>query len=62
MKFKDADLIGVPIRVTIGEKTLAEGKVEVKLRREKKPSRVTPGEVVPKVKDLISEELKRLAP
>lgn len=34
-KFKDADLIGIPIRVTIGKRGLAEGKLEVKLRTEK---------------------------
>jgi len=62
VKFKDADLIGIPIRVTIGEKTLAEGKVEVKLRREKTPVRVTPSEAASKVKALIAEELKKLAP
>ena len=33
VKFKDADLIGLPLRVTVGEKTLAKGQVEVKLRR-----------------------------
>ncbi len=33
-KFKDADLIGVPIRLTLGEKALAEDSVEFKLRRE----------------------------
>ena len=33
VKFNDADLIGIPIRVTIGPKRLAEGKVEIKLRR-----------------------------
>lgn len=32
VKFNDADLIGCPIRVTIGEKGLKEGKVEVKKR------------------------------
>jgi len=32
-KFKDADLIGIPVRVTIGEKGLAEGKVEIRARR-----------------------------
>jgi len=31
-KFKDADLLGIPIRVTIGPKFLKENKVEVKLR------------------------------
>ncbi len=33
-KFKDADLIGIPLRVTIGEKSLARGMVEIKLRTE----------------------------
>ncbi|MFU8828815.1 MAG: proline--tRNA ligase [Phycisphaerales bacterium] len=31
-KFKDADLIGVPIRLTVGDKGLAEQSVEFKLR------------------------------
>ncbi len=34
VKFKDADLLGLPVRVTIGKKSLAEGNVEIKLRRE----------------------------
>lgn len=33
VKFKDADLIGYPLRVVVGPKTLAEGKMEVKVRR-----------------------------
>ncbi|MBL0927519.1 MAG: proline--tRNA ligase [Phycisphaerales bacterium] len=32
VRFKDADLIGVPIRLTIGDKSLAEQSVEFKLR------------------------------
>ncbi len=31
-KFADADLIGVPIRVTVGKKTLDDGKVDVRKR------------------------------
>lgn len=34
VKFKDADLIGYPLRITIGAKTLAEGFVEGKIRRD----------------------------
>jgi prolyl-tRNA synthetase len=34
VKFKDADLIGLPIRLTLGEKALAEGGIEFKLRRD----------------------------
>ena len=33
MKFKDADLIGIPLRVTVGQKLLIEGVLEVKIRR-----------------------------
>lgn len=33
VKFKDADLIGYPLRVVVGPKALAEGKLEVKVRR-----------------------------
>ena len=32
VKFKDADLIGIPLRITIGKKSMAEGTVEIKLR------------------------------
>jgi len=32
VKFKDADLVGIPFRVTVGPKGLAEGKVELKRR------------------------------
>jgi len=35
VKFKDADLWGIPVRVSVGKKTLAEGCVEWKLRRDK---------------------------
>ncbi|MGD8399389.1 MAG: proline--tRNA ligase [Bacillota bacterium] len=34
VKFKDADLIGIPVRITIGPKGLAHGEVEVKFRRD----------------------------
>ncbi|MEE0776516.1 MAG: proline--tRNA ligase, partial [Bacillota bacterium] len=33
VKFKDADLLGIPLRITIGDKSLAKGELEYKLRR-----------------------------
>ncbi len=33
MKFKDADLIGIPLRFTLSAKTMKENSVEVKIRR-----------------------------
>lgn len=41
VKFKDADLIGVPVRVTIGPKTLEEGGAEVKHRRDTGKAEIT---------------------
>ena len=35
VKFKDADLLGIPIRVAVSSRTLREDAVEVKLRKEK---------------------------
>jgi prolyl-tRNA synthetase len=43
VKFNDADLIGCPIRVTVGEKALKEGMVEFKPRKEKE-NRLVPFE------------------
>lgn len=41
VKFKDADLLGMPIRVTIGDRGLKDGVVEVKLREAADPKAVT---------------------
>ena len=50
VKFNDADLIGVPIRITIGQKSLKEGKVEVKARSESEIQAVPVGDVVATVR------------
>jgi prolyl-tRNA synthetase len=39
VKFKDADLIGIPLRVTIGSKALAGGNIELKPRTESDPKK-----------------------
>jgi prolyl-tRNA synthetase len=44
VKFKDADLIGIPLRVTIGSKGLGGGNVELKARTEADPKKA---ELVP---------------
>ena len=36
VKFKDADLVGFPIRVVVGARNIDAGKIEIKLRKEKK--------------------------
>ena len=43
-KFADSDLIGIPVRAVISEKTMAEGKVEVTKRSSGKTSMVDEAE------------------
>lgn len=50
VKFKDADLIGIPFRVTVGKKALAEGKVELRSRRTKQVDLVERENVVAAVR------------
>jgi prolyl-tRNA synthetase len=52
VKFKDADLLGLPIRVTVGALLAKEGRVEVRTRRDKQVLKVLPEEVVGSVRDL----------
>lgn len=57
VKFKDNDLIGIPIRIVVGSKGLAEGKVEVKIRTTGEVLSLSLGEVAATVKHLIDAEL-----
>jgi prolyl-tRNA synthetase len=52
VKFNDADLIGMPIRITIGEKSLKNGKIELKARSETEVEMVDLNDVVTAVKKL----------
>jgi len=49
VKFKDADLIGIPVQIILGEKNVAEGLVEIKDRRTKEAVKVSVDEVVKRV-------------
>jgi prolyl-tRNA synthetase len=48
VKFKDADLVGVPIRIAVGKKGLANGQVEWKLRSSKQVELVALADVAAK--------------
>ncbi len=54
VKFKDADLLGIPVRVAVGKKGLAEGKVEWKLRGTKDVELVPAGELRAKAAALLA--------
>jgi prolyl-tRNA synthetase len=56
VKFKDADLIGFPLRVVIGEKGLAEGKIETKWRWEKNSSMLDLAGAVDQIAVMLTDE------
>jgi len=53
-KFKDADLLGIPVRVTVGQKSLADGSVELKLRRESQSRKVAVDQAAGKTIELVN--------
>ncbi|GIV45830.1 MAG: proline--tRNA ligase [Ignavibacterium sp.] len=52
-KFNDADLLGMPVQVVIGEKKLKENKVEVKIRKTDERFDVELKDIFSKVKEII---------
>lgn len=54
VKFNDADLIGFPLRITVGSRGLKEGKVELKLRAEADAADIEVGEIAGRVIDAVS--------
>jgi prolyl-tRNA synthetase len=57
VKFKDADLIGFPIRISVGKKSIKDGNVEFKLRRSKDVTVVKLEDVVEKARATVQAEL-----
>ena len=57
VKFKDADLVGIPLRIAVGKRGLAEGKVEWKLRRGKQVDLVALGDVEAQARALLAAEV-----
>ena len=62
VKFKDADLIGIPLRITLGEKNLKKGLVEIKKRKTGEVTLVKEEEVLPGMKEMITREIIRCNP
>jgi prolyl-tRNA synthetase len=52
-KFADADLLGCPVRVTVGKKTLEDGRADVLVRSDRSEERVPVGELVDHVKEVL---------
>jgi prolyl-tRNA synthetase len=57
VKFKDCDLLGLPLRVVVGAKSLAQGAAEVRHRHSLNNVMVPLQNLVPYLKDQIAQEL-----
>jgi prolyl-tRNA synthetase len=57
-KFADADLVGFPIRINVGDRSLKEGRAEIKQRREAKPTAVPLDQVVSTIRAMLAEHAK----
>jgi prolyl-tRNA synthetase len=55
VKFNDADLIGAPFQLVIGDKGLADGVVEIKIRRTGIKARIATGDLVAHLSTLTTE-------
>ena len=53
--FADADLIGVPVRVTIGPKNLANGEIEISTRDKSVKKLVPADDAVSETKALVAQ-------
>ncbi|GBE06206.1 MAG TPA: proline--tRNA ligase [Nitrospirae bacterium] len=54
IKFKDADLIGIPWQIVVGDRNLKDGLVEIKSRKTKETQKTAVKEVVEKLRALIA--------
>jgi prolyl-tRNA synthetase len=52
--FADWELIGVPVRITVGERGLKDGIIEVQPRRAREAERLAPGAVLERVRALLA--------
>ena len=57
VKFKDADLIGIPLRVTVGQKNLISGNVELKNRQTGETKIYPLTEIVAEIRKKVAEAL-----
>jgi prolyl-tRNA synthetase len=57
IKFNDADLLGIPLRITVSPRTLKENSVEVKWRAEKEAKILPLAGLTAAIKQMVSEKL-----
>jgi prolyl-tRNA synthetase len=57
VKFKDGDLIGIPLRVTIGAKGLEKGQIELRSRRDGKTEEIQLSGAVEKIHNIVTRAI-----
>jgi prolyl-tRNA synthetase len=62
VKFKDADLVGIPLRVTLGEKNFKKDLLEIRNRGTGQTTLVKTDEAVKTLADMVQENLKSYMP
>jgi len=62
VKFKDADLLGIPVQVTAGRKSVAKGNVEIKLRSESQSKKVPVEKAADATIELVNSLKEKLNP
>jgi prolyl-tRNA synthetase len=62
VKFKDADLLGIPVQITVGKKSVAEGNVEIKLRSESQSKKIPVEKVADATIELVNSLREKLNP
>jgi len=60
-KFKDADLVGIPLRVVIGERGLKQGNLEIKWRWDVQPELIPIDGAAEKIAQLVRDERETLS-
>ena len=58
VKFKDGDLVGIPLRVTIGAKSLDKGCVELRWRRDGKTDEIAVADAAKTIQNLITQAVQ----
>jgi prolyl-tRNA synthetase len=62
VKFKDADLVGIPLRVTLGEKNFAKGMLEIRKRENGQTTLVNVDKAVEVLSDMVDKEFEAYMP
>ena len=59
IKFKDSDLLGIPLRLVIGKKYLDTNMIEVQFRKGSKKTEMAPGDIVSFIEDFKTKNIKK---